>query len=116
MRKMRPVPALALITFLSLGVGLYSLRFTAVPFGLSPGIDPAIQTVILNVPVAALAHMILGPIALLTGPWQFFTAGSVRFMRCRAFSPASRRLSPLPTPRGAVSPPWDSDYSRSCGS
>lgn len=60
-----------LMAFLSLGTALYSFRFIAVPFDLWPGIDAGIRGVVERVPLQALTHMIVAPIALFTGPFQF---------------------------------------------
>lgn len=62
-----------LIAMIALSVltGLYSLRFAGVPFQLWLGIDRDIAGVIHHVPLQALTHMIVAPIALLSGPFQF---------------------------------------------
>lgn len=60
------------MTFLAVGVALQSMRYDAVLANIYLGVDNAIREVIARVPVQALTHMIVGPIALLTGPWQFF--------------------------------------------
>jgi len=52
-------------------VALYSLRYAAVAFGAWPLIDQGIRGVITQVPVRALVHMVIAPIALLVGPLQF---------------------------------------------
>ena len=62
------------MAFLSVATALWSLRFAAVPFHVWLGIGPEIKTVVERVPLAALTHMILGPVALLVGPFQFFAA------------------------------------------
>jgi uncharacterized membrane protein len=63
---------LAIMAALAVGVALYSFRFLAVPFHLWPGIDVGIRGVIERVPAQALIHMLVAPIALLVGPFQFF--------------------------------------------
>lgn len=55
----------------SIAVGLYSLRFFAVPFGHWALIDAGIRGVIGQVPVRALTHMLVAPLALLLGALQF---------------------------------------------
>jgi hypothetical protein len=60
------------MAFLAVGVALYSLRFWLVPAGIWLGIDDGIRGVIDRVPVQALIHMMVGPIALATGPFQFW--------------------------------------------
>ena len=59
------------MTALAVSVALYSLRFWAVPAGIWIAIDDGIRSVIENVPVQALVHMTVAPIALLAGPFQF---------------------------------------------
>jgi len=59
------------MAFLAVGVALYSLRFAAVPVHLWLGIDDGIRGVIGRVPLQALTHMIVAPIALFVGPFQF---------------------------------------------
>ena len=60
------------MTVLAVAVALHAMRYDLVPANLYLGVDGAIRGVIERVPVQALTHMIFGPIALLTGPWQFF--------------------------------------------
>ncbi|MBV8976550.1 MAG: DUF2306 domain-containing protein [Alphaproteobacteria bacterium] len=59
------------MTLLAAGVALWSLRYWAALSGGYPLIDPDIQRVIHHVPVQALTHMLVGPIALAAGPFQF---------------------------------------------
>jgi hypothetical protein len=60
------------MAFLAVGVAIQSMRYDAVPANIYLGVDSAIRGVIERVPIQALTHMIVGPIALLAGPWQFF--------------------------------------------
>src|SRR6266513_1922584 len=55
----------------AVGVALYSLRYLGVPFGVWTLIDAGIAGVIAHVPFRALLHMLIAPIALLVGPFQF---------------------------------------------
>ena len=57
--------------FLAIGVALYSLRFAGVPAHIWMGIDAGIRGVIERVPLQALTHMLIAPIALFVGPFQF---------------------------------------------
>ena len=66
---------------LSVLTGLASLRYWGVPFGQWPGIGPEITGVIRHVPVQALTHMLIAPIALITGPFNFFTGIRLRHPR-----------------------------------
>ena len=60
-------------------VALWSERFLAVLGGFWPMIDTGIQGVVSAFPVRALIHMLIAPLALLLGPFQF-----VRSLRARA--------------------------------
>jgi hypothetical protein len=60
------------MAFLAVGIAIQAMRYQAVPFNIFIGVDNDIRAVIARVPVQALTHMLIGPIALLTGPWQFF--------------------------------------------
>lgn len=66
------------MTFLAVGVAVHAMRYDAVSVNIYLGVDSAIRGVIERVPVQALTHMIFGPIALLAGPWQFFSNLRVR--------------------------------------
>jgi len=69
------------LALLAIGVGLHALRYTAVPANIWLGVDHGIRGVIERVPLQALTHMIVAPIALLTGPWQFIPQLRARFPR-----------------------------------
>ena len=64
--------SLYLMTFLAVGVAIHAMRYDMVPANIYLGIDSAIRGVITRVPLQALTQMIVGPLALMTGPWQFF--------------------------------------------
>lgn len=76
---------LGTMAFLAVGVALYSLRFAAVPAHVWLAVDDGIRGVVARAPLQALAHMIVAPIALLIGPFQFFPS-------IRARRPALHRL------------------------
>jgi hypothetical protein len=59
------------VTFLAVAVAVQSMRYWAVPYNVWLGIDDGIRHVIERVPLQALTHMTVGPIALLLGPFQF---------------------------------------------
>ena len=59
------------MALLSLGVALWSFRFAAVLWNVWLGIGPGIEEVVRRVPLQALTHMLIAPIALLVGPFQF---------------------------------------------
>ena len=56
--------SLYMMTFLAVGVAIHAMRYDAVPANIYLGVDSAIRGVIARVPIQALTHMILGPIAL----------------------------------------------------
>lgn len=66
---------------LALAVALYSLRFAAVPAHVWLEVDPGIRRVIVQHPVAALTHMLVGPLALALGPTQFWPGFRARHLR-----------------------------------
>src|SRR5450631_584465 len=63
---------LALMALLAASVALYSLRFYGVLSDNWLDVDPGIRAVIARVPIQALTHMLIGPIALFLGPFQFY--------------------------------------------
>ena len=60
----------------AVAVALWSERFFAVFSGLWPFIDTGIRGVVTAFPIRALTHMLIAPLALLLGPFQFI--GSIR--------------------------------------
>jgi hypothetical protein len=58
----------------AVGVAIFSFRFFAVLFNAWPVIDIGIRGVIDATPFTALTHMFIAPIALLVGPFQFFSS------------------------------------------
>jgi uncharacterized membrane protein len=64
----------AFMAITSVAVALWSERFFAVFNGLWPFIDPGIRGVVTAFPVRALTHMLIAPLALLLGPFQFIKA------------------------------------------
>jgi hypothetical protein len=70
--KYRVRSGLAIMAFLAAGVALYSLRYYGVLVDSWLDVDPKIRAVITHVPIQALTHMLVAPIALLLGPFQFF--------------------------------------------
>src|SRR4051812_5785530 len=77
---------LAAMAVLAIGVALYSLRFWAVLLDAWPGVDAGIRGVIVEAPLAALAHMLVAPVALILGPFQFMP-------RLRLRHPRAHRLA-----------------------
>jgi len=78
--------ALAIMALLAAGVALYSFRFYGVLADSWLDVDPGIRAVIARVPIQALTHMLIGPIALFLGPFQFSS-------RLRAKYPQAHRWS-----------------------
>lgn len=71
---------------LAVGVAVYSTRFTAVLADLWLGVDPGIRSVIRQHPVEALTHMLVAPVALLLGPWQFMPGLRARHLGVHRWS------------------------------
>ena len=59
------------MAILAIAVAVQSMRFLAVPAHIWLGIDAGIRGVVERVPLQALAHMLIAPIALFVGPFQF---------------------------------------------
>lgn len=78
--------ARAIMAFLAAGVALYSLRYYGVLADSWPDVDPKIRTVIAHVPIQALTHMLIAPIALLLGPLQFFPGLRARYPHAHRWS------------------------------
>jgi uncharacterized membrane protein len=74
------------MALLAAGVALYSLRFAAAPFGVWPGIDPDIRGLIEQFPLRTLIHMLVAPVALLIGPFQFLPKLRARYPRLHRWS------------------------------
>jgi hypothetical protein len=64
--------AFAIMALLATSVAIYSLRFYGVLADDWLGVDPGIREVIERVPVQALTHVLIAPIALFLGPFQFY--------------------------------------------
>jgi len=74
------------MALLAVAISIHALRFEGVPWNIWLGIDPGIRGVIARAPMQALTHMLVAPIALLLGPFQFFP-------RLRARYPRAHRIS-----------------------
>jgi hypothetical protein len=77
---------MAAMTVLAVGVALHSLRFAAAPFGAWPAIDPEIRAMVEQFPLRALIHMLVAPVALLIGPFQFLPKLRARHPRLHRWS------------------------------
>lgn len=78
--------ARAIMAVLALGAALYSLRYYGVLAGSWLDIDPKIRAVIAHVPIQALTHMLIAPIALLLGPFQFFPELRAKYPQAHRWS------------------------------
>jgi hypothetical protein len=69
----------------SMMVAVYSLRFAGAPFGHWGLIDQGIRAVITQVPVRALTHMLVAPMALLLGGLQFLPGLRARYPKVHRY-------------------------------
>jgi uncharacterized membrane protein len=69
----------------AIGVALWSERFVAVFNGAWPFIDPGIRSVVSAFPARALTHMLIAPLALLLGPFQFMSSIRARAPRVHRY-------------------------------
>lgn len=74
------------MAFLAAGVALYSLRYYGVLADSWLDVDPKIHAVIAHVPIQALTHMLIAPLALLLGPFQFFPGLRARYPHAHRWS------------------------------
>ena len=74
-----PRLATATMALLAVVVALFSFRFVGAIKGMWIHVDPGIRAVVTAHPVEALTHVLIAPIALLLGPFQFFTRIRQRF-------------------------------------
>jgi uncharacterized membrane protein len=76
----------AVMAFLAAAVALYSLRYYGVLADSWLDVDPKIRAVIAQVPVQALTHMLIAPIALVLGPFQFFAGLRAKYPQAHRWS------------------------------
>lgn len=93
------VTAMALLAVL---VALHSLRYYGVLARVWLDVDPGLRAVITQVPVRALAHMLIAPIALLLGPLQFFPGIRARYPQVHRWSGRAYVLACLVAGAGAL--------------
>jgi hypothetical protein len=77
---------LAIMAFLAAGVALYSLRYYGALADSWLDVDLGIRAVIGQVPIQALTHMLIAPIALVLGPLQFFPALRAKYPQAHRWS------------------------------
>ncbi|SDN90311.1 DUF2306 domain-containing protein [Afipia sp. GAS231] len=78
--------ARAIMAVLAAGVALYSLRYSGVIVDSWLDVDPKIRAVITQVPIQALMHMLVAPVALLLGPLQFFPGIRAKYPQAHRWS------------------------------
>jgi uncharacterized membrane protein len=77
---------LAIMAILAAGVALYSLRYYGVIVDSWLDVDPKIRAVVTHVPIQALTHMLIAPVALLLGPLQFFAGIRAKYPQAHRWS------------------------------
>lgn len=78
--------ARAIMAILAAGVALYSLRYYGVIVDSWLDVDPKIRAVVTQVPIQALMHMLIAPVALLLGPLQFFPGIRAKYPQAHRWS------------------------------
>jgi uncharacterized membrane protein len=76
----------AIMAILAAAVALYSLRYYGVLAGSWLDVDPDVHAVVTHVPIQALTHMLIAPVALLLGPLQFFPGLRARYPQAHRWS------------------------------
>ena len=66
-------------------IALYSLRFYGVPFGHWALMDPRMRELITAIPFKALTHMLIAPLALLSGALQFLPSLRARYPKAHRY-------------------------------
>jgi hypothetical protein len=77
---------IAIMAFLAAAVALYSLRYYGVLVRTWLNVDPPLRAVITHVPIQALTHILIAPLALLLGPFQFFPGLRSRYPQVHRWS------------------------------
>jgi hypothetical protein len=77
---------LAIMAVLAAGVALYSLRYYGALTDSWLDVDSNIRAVITQVPIQALTHMLIAPVALLLGPFQFFSGLRANYPQAHRWS------------------------------
>jgi uncharacterized membrane protein len=77
---------LAIMAFLAAGVALYSLRYYGALADRWLDVDPNIRAVITAVPIQALTHMLIAPVALLLGLSQFLAGLRAKYPKVHRWS------------------------------
>src|SRR5229473_8445741 len=77
---------LVMMAILAAAVALYSLRYYGALVDSWLDVDPKIRAVIEHVPIQALTHMLIAPLALLLGPFQFFPGLRAKYPQAHRWS------------------------------
>ena len=75
-----------IMAVLAIAVALYSLRYYGALVNTWLDVDPMLRAVIQQVPMQALTHMLIAPVALLLGPFQFFPALRAKYPQAHRWS------------------------------
>src|SRR5260370_3959364 len=78
--------SLAIMAVLAAGVALYSLRYYGALVDSWLDVDPNIRAVIEHVPIQALTHLLVAPVALVLGPFQFFPGLRAKYPQAHRWS------------------------------
>lgn len=81
-----PAIARGIMVMLAIAVAAYSSRYYGVLDNAWYGIDPKIKAVILQAPLPALLHMLIAPVALALGPFQFYPGLRMRHPKLHRWS------------------------------
>jgi hypothetical protein len=77
---------LAIMAILAAAVALYSLRYYGVIVDRWLDVDLNIRAVVTHVPIQALTHVLIAPVALLLGPFQFFPGIRAKYPQAHRWS------------------------------
>ena len=77
---------LTIMALLAVGVALHALRYYGALIDTWLDVDPMLRAVIARVPVQALSHMLVAPVALILGPFQFLPGLRARHPRVHRWS------------------------------
>ena len=84
--KYRGPSARAIMAFPRDGVAFIRFATKACWLVVWPDVDPKIRAVIAHVPIQALTHMLIAPIALFLGPFQFFPGMRAKYPQAHRWS------------------------------
>src|SRR3984957_3869984 len=85
MQKRIATFAVGFMVVSSVIIALYSLRFYGVPFGHWALMDPRVRDLITAIPFKALTHMLIAPLALLSGALQFLPSLRAKYPKAHRY-------------------------------